>query len=181
MQPSGQIMLSASIPCATEPLAASASSGEAEYQLGLQTRDELKDDKKAFDHFSNAAKLNHPKAKFELGRCYKEGKGIAADNKLAFKYLKDAAGSDLANVSAQVMLADFYKYGKEIEEFADPKKAVEYYLRAVGSVKNASQIERELIAKANYCLALHYAAGWGANEDAKKSVCVFTKSSGSKR
>lgn len=59
-------------------LAAEKGSGEAEYYLGLIAKNNPKnaDYQVALSHFTNAARLNHAQAMWELGVLYENGEGV---------------------------------------------------------------------------------------------------------
>lgn len=58
------------------------------YQIGcfhLDGNSNISDPERAFEFFSKAAELGHKNAKFEVGRAYAEGLGVAVNTDLAFK------------------------------------------------------------------------------------------------
>ncbi|CAG8665011.1 24102_t:CDS:2 [Dentiscutata erythropus] len=71
---------------------------------------EPKDEKKAFDYFQRASKLNHTEALGVLGFCYEFGLGVEKDFKHAELHYIPAAES--GNGLAQARLAFLRKYGR---------------------------------------------------------------------
>ncbi|CAG8760776.1 43732_t:CDS:2 [Gigaspora margarita] len=71
---------------------------------------EPKDEKKAFDYFQRASKLNHTEARGVLGFCYEFGLGVEKDFKRAELHYIPAAES--GNGLAQARLAFLRKYGR---------------------------------------------------------------------
>ena len=51
-------------------------------------------DQKAFELYQKSAKQDYAKAQYQLGRCYLKGKGVAANQEEAKKWLKRAISDD---------------------------------------------------------------------------------------
>ena len=51
-------------------------------------------DQKAFEFYQKAAKQDYAKAMFQLGKCYMKGKGVAANQEEARKWIKRAISDE---------------------------------------------------------------------------------------
>ncbi|MGN6465840.1 MAG: peptidoglycan-binding protein [Rhizobiaceae bacterium] len=75
-----------------------------------------------------AAEGGDPKALFEIGTRYAEGRGVAADPKTAAKWYEEAAGLGFA--PAEYRIGNFYEKGIGVDR--DIAKAEEWYRKAAG-------------------------------------------------
>ena len=101
-------------------------------------------------------------AQYNLGNCFKDGKGVGKDLAKAVEWFTKAA--EQGNADAQYNLGMCYQDGKGVEQ--DLKKAVEWYTKAA----------EQNNATAQYMLALHYDFGIGINKDKKKAIELYTLS-----
>lgn len=108
-----------------------ASKYDSEYALNKLGESYLKgqgtdvNKEKAFECFKKASEKNSD-AKFNLGRCYLYGWGIAENERQGFRYLNEAAAQN--NVNAQHLLADCYLYGWGIAQ--NDEHAFLWYMKA---------------------------------------------------
>ena len=79
--------------------------------------------KKAFKYYFQAAKLNHPKAQYNIGNYYYNGVVVEKNFYKAYEYYLMAANQN--HPYAQYMLGRFYHEG--FHSTKDLLKAVKYY------------------------------------------------------
>ena len=81
---------------------------------------------RGFRSYLKSAEKGDPKAQYDLGNCYYDGRGVSQDYKKAFKwYLKSANGGC---AEGQCSLGYCYENGFGIDK--DYKKAFEWYLKS---------------------------------------------------
>ena len=95
---------------------------------GYQASDVSSFDKN-FQKLLAASKENHPRATLPLGKCYKNGVGVAKDEAEAVKWFRTSAEAE--NVEAMRLLGDCYRSGTGVSR--DSKKAVEWYEKAANA------------------------------------------------
>lgn len=132
----------------------------------------MDDDKEALEFFKHTnliimAKNNNEKsaAEYNLGMCYKNGKGIAPDSQKAYELFLSAASYGQIDSEYQLALCYENAYGTEQQN----EQALKYYLRA--AKKNH--------VTAQFNLALCYKNGKGINApDYDKAFEWFKKAAG---
>ncbi|MBR6068539.1 MAG: SEL1-like repeat protein [Bacteroidales bacterium] len=101
-------------------------------------------------------------AQYNLGVCYRDGKGIQQDYIKAFDWFKKSAEQGYA--TAQFEIGFCYRTGKGIQQ--DYKKAFEWFKKSA----------EQGYATAQFCLGLCYSYGRGVQENYKKAFEWFEKS-----
>lgn len=101
------------------------------------------DDHTAFLLYQKSAAQDYHKGKYELGRCYRKGKGVPKDNKRAFELFTLSAKQD--NGEAQLDLGECYMKGKGTA--ADPVKAKYWFNKAIRNEKKGKEILADLRKK----------------------------------
>lgn len=120
-------------------MVAGAQNAETLYQEGKALYDASKFDQ-AFPKLKASADKGHKKAQYRVGKCYKEGWGVAEDDKKAAEYFTKAAKQD--NAKAQYQLAKAYMKGKGVAK--DEKKAKSWLKKAVTHPKKGAEIMEDL-------------------------------------
>ncbi len=120
-----------------------------------------KDPVKANELFALSAAQGFPKAQFNLGVSYMEGRGVQKDEEKGTEWMKKAAGQGLC--SALRFLGVCHYYGTGVEK--DWKKAVELLTSAAKRNDSASQYE----------LGRWYENGWAVRKDAVKACGWYEK------
>jgi TPR repeat protein len=82
-----------------------------------------------FQRLLAASKEDHSSAALPLGKCYKNGVGVAKDEAEAVKWFSNAAETE--NVEAMRLLGDCYRSGAGGS--MDSKKAIEWYEKAANA------------------------------------------------
>ncbi|MDN5927013.1 MAG: peptidoglycan-binding protein [Hyphomicrobiales bacterium] len=108
-----------------------------------------------------AAGNGDPKAIFEIGSRYAEGRGVASDTKTAAKWYAEAAG--LGYAPAEYRIGNFYEKGIGVER--DIAKAREWYVKAADQGN----------AAAMHNLGVLYAMGAAGSVDNEAAVRWFEK------
>ena len=88
-----------------------------QYDIGLmyfEGNGMTQDYMKAFQWFTQAAKLNHPEAQDYLGLCYEYGYGTEQNVRQAVEWYERSAGQ--GNASAQYHLALMYHFGRGVDQ-----------------------------------------------------------------
>src|SRR6266498_4129306 len=133
--------------------------------LDFNCQDETKinpDEKITFEQYIISERRGNIIAQYNLGYCYRYGKGVSKDEKKAFEwYLKSA---EAGNSDAQCNLGYCYDYGIGIDK--DKKKAFEWYLK---SAKNGNSLGQ---CNLGYC----YEHEIGINKDEEKAFEWYLKS-----
>lgn len=80
----------------------------------------------SFENLLAAAREDRPRAMVPLGKCYKNGVGVAKDAVEAVTWFKKAA--EARNVEAMRLLGDCYRSGSGVSR--DSKKAIEWFEKA---------------------------------------------------
>ncbi|MCK5159427.1 MAG: sel1 repeat family protein [Candidatus Heimdallarchaeota archaeon] len=105
--------------------------------------------------FKKAAEQDLSEAQHNVGNMYKDGQGVAQDDKEAVKWLKKAA--EQGDSQAEHNLGNMYKDGRGVDQ--DYKEAVKWYTKA------AEQGD----AQAQFILGLMYGGGRGVAQDYVKA------------
>src|SRR5436305_415284 len=93
----------------------------------IQNKKEIEtDDQKDFETYLKLAKENDPKAQYNLGNCYRFGRGVNQDYNKAFEWYSKSANNGYAE--GQCSLGFFYKNGFGTDK--NEKKAFESYLKS---------------------------------------------------
>jgi hypothetical protein len=90
--------------------------------------------------YAKSAAQGFAKAQYQLGKCYKNGEGVAKDVKKAFDYFSRAAKQ--GNADAQLALGKCYLKGRGTA--ADKAKAKQWFQKAVKNPKDGKQLLQEL-------------------------------------
>ena len=125
----------------------------------LNFKDMPQDDAAAARWLSEAAQQDDPRALYELGLRYREGKGVARDEAKAFRLMLRAA--EQAHSDAMVELAGMYRNGQGVTQ--DYGQA-EFWNRRALVYGNYS---------AMYNLALAYDFGEGMQQDFSKAAALY--------
>ncbi|KAF0525726.1 HCP-like protein [Gigaspora margarita] len=139
---------------------------------------EPKDEKKAFDYFQRASKLNHTEARGVLGFCYEFGLGVEKDFKRAELHYIPAAES--GNGLAQARLAFLRKYGRpcvridRAEAEMWQQKVKEQGETAITWLFHAACNENH--AAAQYSLGVCYHDGVGVDKSESEAFKWYKKS-----
>ncbi len=120
-----------------------------------------KDYKEAVKWYKMAANQGNARAQYNLGVCYKFGKGVEKDWKEAVKWCKMAA--DQGNSHAQYNLGICYQTGQGVEK--DYKEAVKWYKMAANQGN----------ARAQYNLGVCYDDGEGVDINPKLAAFWYCK------
>ena len=95
-----------------------------------------KDYRNAMEWYMKAAAQDHAKSQYQVGKCYKDGKGTAKDRQKAVQYFAKAAKQD--NADGQYQLGKAYMKGKGIA--TDEKKARYWLRKAITNPKDGADI-----------------------------------------
>ena len=131
---------------------------------------------RAFEGFSEYAKMGNATAQYNLGIMYENGRGVSQDNAKAAEWYRKSAeqgdtravewyrkSAEQGNVTAQYNLGYMYHDGRGVSR--DHAKAVEWYR------KSAEQGN----ADAQYALGYMYENGRGVSQDHAKAVEWYQK------
>ena len=119
------------------------------------------DNSKAFEYYDHAAREGHIKAQYELGMCYKEGRGTKKDISKAIEWYRKAAEQGYDR--AQNNLGMCYEYGDGVEK--DISKAVEWYKKAAEQGYDVAQTN----------LGICYEYGQGVKQSFEQAVVWYKK------
>ena len=119
---------------------------------------------RAFEYFSEYAKMGNATAQYYLGKMYYEGQCVGGSRNYAIAAEWYRKSAEQGNVDAQYSLGSMYENGEGV--FKDYAKAVEWYR------KSAEQGN----ADAQYSLGSMYEYGLGVSEDWVKAVEWYRKS-----
>jgi len=96
----------------------------------------VKDTRKAFKWYNEAAKQNDKKAAYKVGRAYLDGKGVSKNYKKAHDWFKKSANKKY--VRAEYYLGTLYEKGQGVPK--NYNEALNWYKRALaGGYNNASE------------------------------------------
>lgn len=109
----------------------------------------------------NAAKQGDPEAQYNLGRCYKEGRGFAKNEAVAVNWFRKAA--EQGHALAQNRLGLCYEYGKGVEKNA--AEAVRWY--RMGAEQG--------YVRAQHNLEVSYANGQGVEKNEEEAMKWYRK------
>eukprot|EP01080_Neovahlkampfia_damariscottae_P005557 gene5557-9375_t len=123
----------------------------------------VKNEKMAFNIFSELAENNDPVAQFYIARCYKEGHGIKKNLKKEVEFYKLSANQGYSH--SQNSLGFCYEFGNGVEK--NISKAVELY--SLSAERGNPRAQNNL--------ALCYQYGSGVEIDFKKAFQLFELSS----
>jgi serine/threonine protein kinase len=90
--------------------------------------DDLSSFSTSFQNLLDASKEDHPNAALPLGKCYKNGVGVAKDEVEAVKWFNNAA--EAKDMEAMRLLGDCYRAGTGVSRSSE--KAIEWYEKAAG-------------------------------------------------
>ena len=99
----------------------------------------------AVSWYAKAAEQGHAKSQYELGKCYKNGEGVAKDRAKAVELFTKAANQD--NADAQLALGKCYLKGKGVPK--NTAKAKELFKKAVSNENDGGEIMKELRQEAS--------------------------------
>lgn len=123
--------------CKLRALREQAELGEAENQYLLAKKYDLDLDNpvEAVKWYRKAALQGHPEAQVRLGRCYRNGRGVAEDEKEGFKwFLRAAVKGDHV---AQFEVAHCYNLGIGVEK--NEEEALKWHLKAAAQGNDMSE------------------------------------------
>ncbi|EIF51991.1 Sel1-like repeat-containing protein kinase family protein [Sulfurovum sp. AR] len=121
-----------------------------------------KDEKKALQHYLNAANRGHIQAQYKVGRFYQQGKGTQQNHHKSLYWFKKAAAQN--DVYAYYEISKLYYANKEIPK--DEKKAFMWCEKAaIGGLGVAQGM-----------LGARYEYGWGVGINYKKALYWYEKS-----
>jgi TPR repeat protein len=137
------------------------------YEQGKSKYD-AKDYAAAVELFREAAEKGNAKAKFRLGLCYQEGKGVGKDEARAALLFKEAVpelckAAEQGDADAQILLGVCYQMGTGVAQ--DMAEAVKWWRKAAEQGDDQAQ----------YNLGVSYAEGIGVAKDKAEAVRWFTK------
>ncbi|UZO03910.1 uncharacterized protein OCT59_024310 [Rhizophagus irregularis] len=122
----------------------------------------IRNNKKAFNLFTNASEKDHILAQTYVGECYQYGYGTIKNEKLAFEYYEKVANKDFAN--GQLRIGYLYYNGIGIKK--DLKKSIHWYENAANN--------GNIMAMHN--LGKCYLNGEGVEKDYNKAFELFKRS-----
>lgn len=115
-----------------------------------------------YEKYIDAANNGDAEAQYQIGMCYREGKGIKKDYKKSLQWLNKAADQGHANAILQVGVCYYKGWGVA----KDKKKSSIYY-------ENAAE---KGVAKAQYAIGIDYYDGNGVKKDINKAIYWVEKS-----
>ncbi|MBP5419901.1 MAG: SEL1-like repeat protein [Bacteroidales bacterium] len=121
------------------------------------------DYQKAVEWYTKAAEQGYARAQYNLGDCYKNGRGVEQDYQKAVEWYTKAA--EQGDETAQCNLGNCYKNGQGVEQ--NYQKAVEWFTKAA--------VRWYANAIAQYNLGVCYENGQGVEQDYQKAVEWYTK------
>ena len=111
--------------------------------------------------YQKAAAEGDVSAKFNLGVCYKTGKGVKKDGEKAFKWFQEAASQ--GDAESQVHLGNCYREGVGVRK--DNNEAVKWFHKAA--------IQGNSVGQTN--LGICYVKGEGVKKDNKEAITWFRR------
>ena len=118
----------------------------------------------AYNAWIPAATAGDPAAQFGLSMLYSQGKGVAADNQEALRWLRMAA--ERGHVDAQFTLGLYYNQGIGVP--VNPEEAVKWYQAAASQEDSSAQL----------ALALMHAHGAGIDQNLSQAIQWFRRAAG---
>ena len=116
---------------------------------------------KAVEYYRKAAENGYAASQFNLGVCYKTGRGVNHNVKEAFYWYQKSAEN--GNVNAQIRIGRCYEFGDGVEK--DACSAAKWYQKA------ADQDDSDGLCSLGVC----YKNGIGLNKDYKKAAELYRR------